>query len=146
MKTSTKTIVVQTPGDMSYLHRIREFIAGIAIESGVNPRDIDNIELAVDEACSNVIEHGYESDDVTKEIIIRMEINTSKLILTVIDHARPFNILKYQPEGVHELTVSGADGGLGIRLIKRVMDSIDYRTTPDGQNELIMTKYFTKTQ
>ena len=60
MERNVKTIVVQTPGDISYLHRIRDFIAGIATEVGIDQQDIDNIELAVDEACTNVIEHGYE--------------------------------------------------------------------------------------
>jgi serine/threonine-protein kinase RsbW len=142
MEKNVKTIVVQTPGDISYLSRIREFIAGIATEVGIAQQDIDNIELAVDEACTNVIEHGYDSNDPNKEITVRMEINTSKLVLTVIDHAKPFDITIYNPRGVDELTNEGRDGGLGIRLITHIMDAIDYRITSDGHNELIMTKYF----
>lgn len=142
MERNVKTIVVQTPGDISYLHRIRDFIAGIATEVGIDQHDIDNIELAVDEACTNVIEHGYAPDDPNKEITVRMEINTSKLVLTVIDHAKPFDILQYAPRDIKELKQEGKDGGLGIRLIKRIMDTIDYRTTSDGYNELVMTKYF----
>jgi anti-sigma regulatory factor (Ser/Thr protein kinase) len=143
MKEKVKTIVVQTPGDISYLYRIREFIAGIAIEAGIDQQDIDNIELAVDEACTNVLEHGYAPDDPNKELTIRLEINTSKLVLTVIDHAKPFNLLLYQPRNVTELKAEGKNGGLGIRLIMHIMDTIDYKTRPDGYNELIMTKYFT---
>ena len=45
MKRNVKTIVVQTPGDISYLHRIRDFIAGIASEVGIDQHDIDNIEF-----------------------------------------------------------------------------------------------------
>ncbi len=142
MRENVKTIVVQTPGDVSYLHRIREFIAGIAVESGIEQQDIDNIELAVDEACTNVIEHGYAPDEPNKEITIRMEINTSKLVLTIIDHAKPFNPVVYKPRGIKELQEEGRDGGLGIRLINCIMDTIDYRTTPDGHNELVMIKYF----
>jgi serine/threonine-protein kinase RsbW len=142
MEKNVKTIVVQTPGDITYLHRIREFIAGIATEVGIDQQDIDNIELAVDEACTNVIEHGYAPDDPDKEITVRMEIDTTKLVLTVIDHAKPFNIVKYRPRDISELQEEGQNGGLGIRLIKRIMDTIDYKTTSDGYNELVMTKYF----
>lgn len=142
MEKNVKTIVVQTPGDITYLHRIREFIAGIATEVGIDQQDIDNIELAVDEACTNVIEHGYAPDDPDKEITVRMEIDTSKLVLTVIDHAKPFNIVRYRPRDISELQEEGQNGGLGIRLIKRIMDTIDYKTTSDGYNELVMTKYF----
>jgi len=142
MEKNVKTVVVQTPGDISYLHRIRDFIGGIVAEVGIDQQDIDNIELALDEACTNVIEHGYAPDDPNKEITIRMEIDTSKLVLTVIDYAEPFDILRYTPRDVNELKAEGRDGGLGIRLIKRIMDTIEYRTTADGHNELVMTRYF----
>ena len=142
MEKNVKTVVVQTPGDISYLHRIRDFIGGIAAEVGIDQQDIDNIELALDEACTNVIEHGYAPDDPNKEITICMEIDTSKLVLTVIDYAEPFDILRYTPRDVNELKAEGRDGGLGIRLIKRIMDTIEYRTTSDGHNELVMTRYF----
>lgn len=143
MEQKIKTVVVQTPGDIGYLHRIREFIAGMATEAGIDQHEIDNIELAVDEACTNVIEHGYAPDDTNKELTIRMEIDTSKLVLTVIDRARPFNILHYEPRDINDLQSEGKDGGLGIRLIKHIMDDIEYQTNDDGQNELTMTKYFT---
>ena len=74
MEQKIKTVVVQTPGDIGYLHRIREFIAGMATEAGIDQHEIDNIELAVDEACTNVIEHGYALDDSNKELTIRLEI------------------------------------------------------------------------
>ena len=141
MEQNIKTVVVQTPGDIGYLHRIREFIAGMATEAGIGQHEIDNIELAVDEACTNIIEHGYTADDPKKELTVRLEIDSSKIVLTVIDHAEPFNMLLYEPRDVSQLRDEGRDGGLGIRLIKRIMDDIDYRTI-DGQNELIMTKYF----
>ena len=142
MEKNVKTVVVQTPGDISYLHRIRDFIGGIVAEVGIDQQDIDNIELALDEACTNVIEHGYAPDDPNKEITIRMEIDTSKLVLTVIDYAEPFDILRYTPRDDNDLKAEGRDGGLGIRLIKRIMDTIEYRTTADGHNELVMTRYF----
>jgi anti-sigma regulatory factor (Ser/Thr protein kinase) len=71
-----------------------------------------------------------------------MEIDTSKLVLTVIDRARPFNIWHSEPRDINDLKSEGKDGGLGIRLIKHIMDDIDYQTNDDGQNELTMTKYF----
>lgn len=141
MNKKATTIVVRTPGEISYLHRIREFVAGIAAESGISRQDIDNIELAVDEACANVIEHGYASDASHKDITIRMEINSAKLVLTIIDQGTSFDPRSRNLPGVDELIEMKRDGGLGIRLIREIMDEIDYRTSPDGQNELILTKY-----
>ena len=144
MSKNMTTIVLQTPGEMHYLHRIRDFITGIAEESGINEHDLDNIELAVDEACANVIEHGYEPDAQDKDLTIRMEIDSDKLVLTIIDQGKQFDPrLKKQTE-LKELIDMKRDGGLGISLIKQTMDEIDYRTTPEGRNELILTKYLHK--
>lgn len=141
MSKNVTTIVVQTPGEISYLHQIRQFITGIASESGMSEEDIENIELAVDEACANVIEHGYEPDAPNKNITVRMEIDTSKLVLTIIDQGKHFDPRSRKHPDIKELIDMKRDGGLGISLIKRVMDVINYRTTPEGHNELILTKY-----
>ncbi len=144
MKKKVTTIVIQTPGEMNLLHRIRDFVTGIALESGIDERDIDNIELAVDEACANVIEHGYEPDEQEKNITLRMEIDGEKLVLTISDRGKYFDPRsKLQPD-IKQLINMKRDGGLGISLIKRTMDEIDYRTTRDGENELILTKYLNK--
>ena len=139
---SVKKEIVTIPAQMSYLSQIRDFIDQIGRKHRFSDKITNSFKLVVDEACTNVIEHGYAPDDPNKEITIRMEINTSKLVLTVIDHAKPFDILRYKPRNINDLKEEGRNGGLGIRLIKRIMDTIDYRTTSDGYNELIMTKYF----
>ena len=141
MSKDVTTFVVQTPGEISFLHRIREFITGIAVEFGIDEQDIDNIELAVDEACANVIEHGYAPDAPNKNITIRMEIDTSKLVLTIIDQGKKFDPRLRQQPNIKQLISMKRDGGLGISLIRQTMDEVDYRTTSDGQNELILTKY-----
>lgn len=141
MNQNKTTIVVQTPGEMSYLHRIRDFITGIAVESGIDEQDILNIELAVDEACANVIEHGYESDSPNKSLTIQMEIDKQKLVLKIIDQGKSFDPRLKSPPDIKKLITMKRDGGLGISLIKQTMDEIDYRRTPEGRNELILTKY-----
>ncbi|MCP4400679.1 MAG: ATP-binding protein [bacterium] len=144
MSKNMTTIVLQTPGEMHYLHRIRDFITGIAEESGINEHDLDNIELAVDEACANVIEHGYEPDAPNKDLTIRMEIDSSRLVLTISDQGKQFDPRSKKQTDLKELIDMKRDGGLGISLIKQAVDEIDYRTTPEGRNELILTKFLHK--
>ena len=91
MSMNATTIVIQTPGAINYLYRIREFVTGIAEEAGIDEIEIANIELAVDEACANVIEHGYPPDARNKNITIRMEIDDAKLVLTIMDEGTPFD-------------------------------------------------------
>lgn len=146
MSMNATTIVIQTPGAINYLYRIREFVTGIAEEAGINEIDIANIELAVDEACANVIEHGYPPDARNKNITIRMEIDDAKLVLTIMDEGTPFDPrTRLQPD-IKRLVAMKRDGGLGISIIRRTMDEIDYQSYPDGHNELILTKYLKKEQ
>jgi len=145
MSMNATTIVIQTPGEMHFLHRIRDFVTGIAEESGINEQDIENIELAVDEACANIIEHGYLPESSNKNITIRMEIDPAKLVLTIIDQGTPFDPRTRMQPDIKNLIAMKRDGGLGISLIKHTMDEIDYRQGDNGQNELILTKYL-KTQ
>ena len=144
MRKNSTTIVIQTPGEMHFLHRIREFVTGIAEESGINEQDLDNIELAVDEACANVIEHGYDPEEPEKTLTIRMEIDASKLVLSIIDQGKHFDPRSTRPPDINELINMKRNGGLGISLITRTMDEIDYRRTPDGDNELVLIKYLQK--
>ncbi|GAK59446.1 anti-sigma factor antagonist [Candidatus Vecturithrix granuli] len=141
MSHNRTSIVVQTPGEMSYLYRIREFITGIAAEVGIDEQDILNIELAVDEACANVIEHGYEPNAPDKSLTIQMEIDDQKLVLKIIDQGKSFDPRLKPPPDIQKLITMKRDGGLGISLIKQTMDEIDYRRTPEGCNVLILTKY-----
>ena len=144
MSKNMTTIVLQTPGEMHYLHRIRDFITGIAEESGIDEQDLDNIELAVDEACANIIEHGYEPNEPDKDLTIRMEIDSDKLVLTISDQGKHFDPRSKKQIELKELIDMKRDGGLGISLIKQTMDDIDYRTTTEGRNELILTKFLRK--
>ena len=142
MDGKVRKFVVQVPGEINYLSRFREFVVGVAEESGITQQDIDDIELAVDEACANVIEHAYPRDHDNKDMMIQMEIDASRLVITLIDKGKPFNYLRFNPRNINELTEKGADGGLGIRLIFTIMDEVESTRTAEGYNKLIMTKYF----
>ncbi|PIE28971.1 hypothetical protein CSA57_10950 [candidate division KSB3 bacterium] len=141
MSKKMTTIILKTPGEMHYLHKIRNFITGVAEESGISKLDLDKIELAADEACTNIIEHGYRADDPDKNLTIRMDFDSERIILTISDQGKYFDPRTKKQIDLKELIAMKRDGGLGISLIQQTMDEIDYRATPEGQNELILTKY-----
>jgi serine/threonine-protein kinase RsbW len=130
------------PGKTDNLEAIRNFVAGIARNAGFGDEDVNKIELAVDEACSNVIEHAYASDGA-KDIGIAVLIDRMKLTVTVTDHGRSFHFdgvpLPDMKQYLAELRV----GGLGIYLMKMLMDEVEYRSE-HGRNEVRMSKYFAK--
>lgn len=123
------------------LEIIGDFIAEKMRNSGVKEeKDIFEVQLAVDEACTNIIEHAYSGEKGGK-IWIKCRLSESKkeFIVKIIDSGTPFN-----PETVLSPN-TGAKlderkiGGLGIFFMKQMMQSIKYVFT-NKENELTMIK------
>jgi serine/threonine-protein kinase RsbW len=78
--TIERKFTLQVPSSTENLALIREFVGSIAQQSGMDAKDSGKLELAVDEACANVIEHAY-GHDITKEVIIRASLDDETLRL-----------------------------------------------------------------
>jgi anti-sigma regulatory factor (Ser/Thr protein kinase) len=130
------------PGTVDYLDRIRAFVGDAAGGCGFATETVDEIVLALDEAVANVVEHAYEGSDLpelerTIELIV--ESNQDGIRFRLRDHGQPFD-----PGGAAEVDLdthlaSGSQDGLGIHLMRRLMDRISWRPLPSG-NELILEK------
>ena len=124
--------------ELQDLARIRRFVQESAEGFGVPRADVPNVVLAVEEAVTNIILHGYAGRGGPLEIEIARP--PGALVIRVCDEARPFD-----PTGVPapDLTIpleERAPGGLGVFLIRQIMDELIYRRQPDGGNELTMIK------
>ena len=125
--------------NFQYLDEIREFVGEAARQLGFSEKDIYSIQLAADEASSNIIEHAYSGIENGK-LEIDCIIDHGDLKIVMRDWGRSFN-----PESVPEPNIK-ADlserkiGGLGMYLMRKLMDDVSYVTSPDGGNTLIMVK------
>jgi serine/threonine-protein kinase RsbW len=138
-----KKFTLQVPSSTENLALIREFVTTIGGQAGLIDSEISNVELAVDEACANVIEHAY-GYDLTKEVIVRAVFDDEALQISVIDEGQGFDPGKVKQEDVAELAHDRKSGGLGLRLIHTLMDEVTYEFTPGQKNELHMTKKIRK--
>jgi serine/threonine-protein kinase RsbW len=134
---------LQVPSSTENLALIREFVTSVGRQATLSEEEIINLELAVDEACANVIEHAY-GHDTTKAVSIRAIFDDEKLLISVIDEGRGFDPGKVQQESVEQLIHERKSGGLGIRLIRTLMDEVSYEIVPGQKNELHMTKLIKK--
>jgi serine/threonine-protein kinase RsbW len=100
---------------------------------------VARLEMAVDEACSNVMEHAYQSD-ATKEVSIRAGVDDSALRIVVIDTGKGFDPGAVEQKKLEDLISAKRTGGLGMRLIKSFMDEVHYAMVPGEKNELTMVK------
>ncbi|MDQ3013115.1 MAG: ATP-binding protein [Acidobacteriota bacterium] len=134
---------LQVPSSTENLALIREFVTSIGRQATLSDEDLTNLELAVDEACANVIEHAY-GHDTTKDVSVRATFDDEKLMISVIDEGRGFDPGNVQQDSVEQLVHARKSGGLGIRLIRTLMDEVSYEIVPGQKNELHMTKRIKK--
>ena len=137
MNAIERTFTLHVPSSTENLALIREFVSTIGVQSGLDASDVAKLELAVDEACANVIEHAY-GHDATKEVIVRATFDNEELRIHVEDTGRGFDPGSVQPEELERLVQTRKSGGLGMRLMKSLMDEVHYEIEPGKRNELHM--------
>ncbi len=123
-------------GNTEQLKHIRVFVAARVSELGGNADDVFACQLAADEAASNVFEHAYGDQGGVVKVNVSRE--SEDLVISVVDWGVPFD-----PTGVPapDLT-SGLQerpvGGLGIYLIRELMNRVTYDFDPVTGNTIRM--------
>ena len=126
-------------GQFTSLEAISDFIAQAAQDAGFDSKGIYAIKLAVDEACSNIIEHGYGKDEGGK-ICCGYEVLKNGLKITIQDWSEPFT-----PDDVPDpnFDVNLCDlkpRGAGLYFMKNLMDEVKFDFDSDDGNLLVMIK------
>lgn len=124
--------------DLAELARLAEPVRDFCRSHGVDDEACHDILLAMDEAVSNTIRHGYD-DQAPHDIQVRVGLENRELFLEVEDDARPFNPLEAPEPDVSLPIEERPEGGLGIHLLRQLMNSMEYRRK-DGRNVLRMTR------
>lgn len=126
------------------LQGIRAFVREKALGMGFAADDLDRIELAVDEACANVVEHAYPEGKIVEDgLHLCLRLDYGKLTIVITDRGVPFDAKSIQNPDMEEYLAEMRIGGLGIYLMRTLMDQVDYDTKP-GQNEVKLVKYLVR--
>lgn len=126
------------PARFEYLDEIRTCVGQQARAAGFSERGIYAVQLAVDEAASNIIEHAYEGQEGgTIELIC--EADGDRLIVTLLDRGKPFDPTQVPAPDIHAKLSERKIGGLGIYLMRKLVDEVRYQVTPSG-NRLTLIK------
>lgn len=134
-----RKFILHVPSSTENLALIREFVTIIGTQAGLDEKEVAKIELAVDEACANVIEHAY-GHDTSKEVVIRATFDADTLWIKVEDTGHGFDPTTVKEEELQQLIAHHKSGGLGMRLMKTLMDEVHYEIVPGQKNELHMMK------
>ena len=124
-------------GAMSDVPGLLEFVEAVCAEAEIRPDTCFDLTLAVEEAASNVIAHGYKGRG--GPLCVRLEVSGDDVTVGVRDQARPFKPGKIKPPDTKTPLEDRPVGGLGLLLMHRLMDEVRYETLPDG-NLLTMVK------
>ncbi len=136
------------PSRTDLLEDVRAFVRDAALRFGFQEDVSEKIELAVDEACTNIIKHAYKFDP-DKEI--RITITTeetgnsipSRFIIRIVDSGISFDSSHYQAPDLREYFSQMRRGGLGIVLMRKIMDEVEYGSASDNRNLITLVKYRT---
>lgn len=143
MAAIARKFTLEVPSSTENLVLIRDFVTRIGQQAHLDEEEISNLELAVDEACANVIEHAYGLDS-RQEVIIQAICDEEAVRISVIDTGKGFDPTGVTPASIDTLVTERRSGGLGIRLIKALMDEVSYQIQPGQKNELHMIKRLRK--
>lgn len=125
-------------GKFSSLANIAELVRGAAAEAGFDSTAIYQIETAVDEACSNIIEHAYGGEsERTFEVLL--DVTGSALTITLVDEGKPFKPVKNRKPNLQAALKDRDNHGLGLYFMQQWMDEVEY-THSGGRNVLKMIK------
>jgi anti-sigma regulatory factor (Ser/Thr protein kinase) len=124
--------------DIHQIPRLADFVTAIATESGLDQATTMSLNLALEEAVSNVILYAYPKG--TKGVVeISANMLDDRIDFTVTDEGLPFDPTQASSPDLSLKAEERPIGGLGIYLVRNIMDQVSY-TRKDGKNILLMTK------
>lgn len=136
-KVKTKELKVKSRTEN--LSLIRDFISTSAADAGITPDVVENIILAVDEACTNIIKHAYKSFP-EGELIIKTKSTLSRFIISITDFGNTFEPDSVPEPDLQKYYRQKRVGGLGMYLMKTLMDDVKYVSIPGKHNEVLLSK------
>jgi anti-sigma regulatory factor (Ser/Thr protein kinase) len=124
--------------DLSELERVSQRLKDFAAQQGLDPQVLRDLDLALEEVLANIISYGY-ADEGEHRIAVSLEVRSGEIRVEVDDDARPFNPLEAPEVDTTTPPDERPVGGLGIHLVRQLMDGLEYRRQGD-RNHLTMRK------
>lgn len=128
--------------DLSWLAQVRDLVHRGVVEGSFPEQYLNRLQIAVDEAVTNIIEHGYEETPRGSAAIeVVVDVNHERYRVEIIDQG-----LSFDPGGTPDVDIAshvaqGRTGGLGVFLMRRIMDQVDYHYRAGKKNQLTLVKF-----
>ncbi|MCX6555265.1 MAG: ATP-binding protein [Candidatus Aminicenantes bacterium] len=137
-----KNVEVKLPNSLAALARLHDVVQQFCRRRSIHPDTEFKIDLALDEVFTNIVRYGYD-DTHPHEIVVRFKGNRDSVRISIDDDGRPFNPLLAPAVDITAALSERRVGGLGIHLVRRLLDQVRYQRRPAG-NRLILIKRLEK--
>ena len=132
---------LNVPADTAYLAEVRAAVIEVVGKDLFPPSKAGLIALAVDEAVANIMEHAYPPGSDGGKISVILDASAQRFEVLIRDSGLSFDPRDVPEVDMQEHVKAGKKGGLGIFLMRRIMDEINYTFKQGVHNELQMIKY-----
>lgn len=133
---------VKVSNDLSEIPRLAETIDAFCARHGIPQKIVLDFHLALDEVLTNIISYAFR-DTARHDIEVAMSYRDECLAIEIADDGPAFDPLQAPPPDVTSALEERPIGGLGIHLVKKLMDAVDYRRQQD-RNRLRLSKTVSK--
>jgi len=128
--------------DLAALSGVRALVADAVLHGEFPATWTNRLQIAVDEAVTNIIEHGYEDRPCGEATInLAAQVSDDEFRITISDQGSHFDPKTMSDVDIQRHVASGHHGGLGVFLMRKIMDVVDYRYEGGKQNTLMLIKY-----
>ena len=130
---------------MENVAAFRSFVEEACRRAGADESTCFDLKLAVDEACSNLVMHGYAGRE-PGPITVSFALDGGEIVITIVDHAPPFDPTQAPLPNLDAPASERRPGGLGWHIIRQIMDRVTYRADAENGNRLTLAKRFVPRQ
>ncbi|TCP92119.1 anti-sigma B factor RsbW [Serpentinicella alkaliphila] len=135
MNNQKDLIKLSLPNKPEYVSVVRLTLSSIASRMGFDIEKIEDLKVAVSEACSNAITHGANAEEGNFDV--EFLVYEEKIDILVYDKGKGFLVNQIEEPNVHNLK----EGGLGVFIIKSLMDNVEFLQNKGKGTVIKMTKY-----
>lgn len=125
--------------DIAGIPRLLDWVEERCVDCGLQGETPSKLALALDEAVANVVNHAFAGVPTPPCIAVVLTIDGDSVAAEIIDNGRPFDPTAVPEPDCASPLESRDVGGLGIHLIRRMMDRVEYRRV-GGENRLRLVK------
>jgi len=136
---TAQSVEIVIRNNIAELASLRDGLERIGAELGVPGKPLMQLQVALDEIASNVINYGWP-DGGNHELCVRITGQQDRIEVEIVDDGREFDPRHALPSEPQP-TGRRRAGGLGIHLVKQLVDRLDYERV-DGRNRTVMTKRY----